>query len=362
MSDARETTIEVSGSVLFDSAAAFWRRVRTALQEHERAVLDLSKLELLGGAAASMLHDLKQRAANEGKVLEWVGANDAVARQITLYAPSAECHKEAPCAEGMIRHLGRSFAIALQGGRDLLVFVGAMTASALAALRDLRSVAWNSVPGLLERAGPNGVPIVALINFLIGVILAIQAKPQLERFGADIFVADAVGLALVRELAPLMTAIIVAGRSGAAYAAELGTMKVSEEIDALRSMGFDPLRQLVFPRIVALAIAVPILTALADVVGIAGGWLIAVTTMDITTSAFILELSGALDLSDVFGGLFKSFVFAILIALVACERGLQTRGGAEGVGRTTTAAVVAVLFGLVALSAVFAWLYELLGI
>jgi phospholipid/cholesterol/gamma-HCH transport system permease protein len=184
---------------------------------------------------------------------------------------------------------------------------------------------------------------------------------QLRQFGANIFVADLVALSITRELGPLMTAIIVAGRSGAAFSAELGTMKVSEEIDALRTLGLDPYLFLVFPRVIALILVMPLLTILADVVGILGGLLVALLGLDLTVNAYLLETRKALDLWDVGSGILKSLVFALNVALIACQRGLATSGGAEGVGRATTSAVVSSLFALVVLDAIFTMLFNAFG-
>src|SRR5581483_2143691 len=190
---------------------------------------------------------------------------------------------------------------------------------------------------------------------------AFQAAVQLKQFGANIFVADLVGLSITRELAPLMTAIIVAGRSGAAFSAELGTMKVSEEIDALRTLGLDPYLFLVFPRVLALVVVLPLLTILADAVGILGGLLVALLGLDLTANAYVVETQKALHLWDVSSGLLKSLVFGLQIGLIACQRGLATRGGAEGVGRATTSAVVTSLFALVVTDAIFTMLFNAFG-
>ncbi|MEO0663896.1 MAG: ABC transporter permease, partial [Planctomycetota bacterium] len=191
---------------------------------------------------------------------------------------------------------------------------------------------------------------------------AFQSALQLGKFGADSLVADLVSLSMTRELAPLMTAIVVAGRSGAAIAAEIGTMKVSEEVDALRTLGLDPYRFLVLPRILAVLIAAPLLTLLADVVSIAGGLFVAMSSLDVSWQGYVLSVREALGVADVFGGLFKAAVFGGMIALIACERGLGARGGAEGVGRATTSAVVTMLFALVAVDALFSVLFNLWGI
>jgi len=192
-------------------------------------------------------------------------------------------------------------------------------------------------------------------------VTGFQAAIQLKQFGANIFVADLVGLSITRELAPLMTAIIVAGRSGAAFSAELGTMRVSEEIDALRTLGFDPYQFLVFPRVVALVLVLPLLTILADLVGIAGGLLVALTSLDLTTSAYLLEVQKAVNVWDVSSGCLKTAVFGLNIALIACQRGLATQGGAEGVGRSTTSAVVSSLFAIVVVDAIFTVLFNAAG-
>jgi phospholipid/cholesterol/gamma-HCH transport system permease protein len=214
----------------------------------------------------------------------------------------------------------------------------------------------------MERAGADGLPITALIGFLTGLILGYQAAVQLRQVGGNIYVADLVALALTRELGPLMTAIVVAGRSGAAFAAELGTMKVGEELDALRTLGLDPYRFLVFPRALALLLTLPLLTLFADLMGILGGLFVAVTGLDLTANAYLIETRKVLDVWDVASGVLKSFCFAVVIALVACRKGLAARLGAEGVGSSTTAAVVTSIFLLVALDALFGVLFHAVGL
>ena len=188
--------------------------------------------------------------------------------------------------------------------------------------------------------------------------MAFQGAVQLKQFGANIFVADLVGLSVARELGPLMTAIILSGRSGAAFAAELGSMKVSEEVDAMRTMGLGPIRYLVLPRAVALLLATPILVLLADVAGILGGLVVGVSSLDLTVVGYFLETKRAVSLWDVYSGLIKSGVFAVTIALIACQQGLATTGGAEGVGRRTTSSVVTTFFALVVLDAGFTVLFH----
>jgi phospholipid/cholesterol/gamma-HCH transport system permease protein len=210
----------------------------------------------------------------------------------------------------------------------------------------------------MERAGADAIPIVILINFLVGLVTAFQAAVQLKKYGADLFVADMVGLSMTRELGPLMTAIVVCGRSGAAFAAELGSMRVNEEIDALRTMGFGPMRFLVLPRTIALMLVTPLLTLVADVMGIVGGLVVSLFALDIGFTGYLNQTQKVVQVWDVYSGLLKSVCFALAITLISCQQGLAASGGAEAVGRRTTASVVATLFALIVIDAIFTVLFQ----
>jgi phospholipid/cholesterol/gamma-HCH transport system permease protein len=239
----------------------------------------------------------------------------------------------------------------------LLMAVAARLATAPFTSKGFR---WPAVFRQMVRIGVESLPIVFLIAGSVGMIVALQAAMQLRRVGATIYVADLVGVSLTRELGPLMTAIIIAGRSGSAIAAELGTMKVSEEVDALTAMGLDPVEFLALPRILAMAIMLPCLTMLADVVGMAGGVVVASASLGISVGAYVEQTLNALLLKDLFSGLLKSWVFAGIIAGVACYQGFHVEGGAEGVGRRTTASVVVSIFLIVAADLVFTSLFYVL--
>lgn len=356
--------LRLSGACRLDQAERLWSSLRRELDRGRAFELDLGGLEELDGACAALVQAARTEGLAGGVAVELVGAGPEQERMLGLYACEAGqvCGPAAPRRIGTLDQLGRATADILRSLKAVFAFVGDMAHSARRSLKDPRSIHWRSVPGLMERAGADGVPIVLLINFLVGLIIGLQAAFQLERFGANIFVANLVGLSVVREMAPLMTAIVVAGRSGAAYAAELGTMRVNQEVDALWTLGFDPQRYLVLPRLVALGAVVPMLTALSMVVGIFGGQLVAVQRLGITTLAYYVQLESAVDFADVAGGLFKSAVFAVTIVLISCQRGLATRGGAAGVGSSTTSAVVVILFFLVVLDAFFTMTFHLFGI
>ncbi len=251
------------------------------------------------------------------------------------------------------------------GAREELAAVGRLVIRVAAGLASAPFTAkgfrWPATFRQMVRIGVESLPIVFLIAASVGMIVALQAATQLRRVGAVIYVADLVGVSLTRELGPLMTAIILAGRSGSAIAAELGTMKVSEEVDALTAMGLDPVEFLALPRILAMAIMLPCLTTLADVVGILGGVLVAWVSLGIPVGNYLEQTMKALMLKDLFSGLLKSWVFAGIIAGVGCYQGFQVEGGAEGVGRRTTASVVASIFMIIAADLVFTMIFYVLG-
>jgi phospholipid/cholesterol/gamma-HCH transport system permease protein len=296
-----------------------------------------------------------------GVEIELSGARAEVERMLELYRGKITPHVE-PEPKSLFEDIGIGTVAFGHRTVEVFVFAGQLVVSLLAAIRKPRTVHWRDLGRLVERAGTDSIPITTLINFLVGLIMGYQAALQLQKFGANIFLADLVGLSTTRELGPLMTAIIVAGRSGAAYAAELGTMRVRQEIDALQTLALDPPRFLVFPRITALVIVMPLLTLIADFVGILGGLVVGIALLDLTMHGYLNEMQVNVGLWDVFGGLIKSVVFGIAIALIACQQGLGTRGGADAVGRATTTAVVIILFALVVIDAVFAVLYNLIGI
>ena len=290
---------------------------------------------------------------------KWHSRRGAALRSICPHPPKP-CLHPPPAPIGILDEIGRE-TLGVVADNHGLDFIGDVALAGTNAIRAPRSINWRDVPRLVERAGADSVPIVLVINFLVGLVTAFQAAVQLKQFGANIFVADLVGLSVTRELGPLMTAIIVAGRSGAAFSAELGTMRVSEEIDALRTLGLDPYAFLVLPRIITLVLVLPLLTILADVIAIAGGLLVAMLGLDITANAYLIETRKAVELWDVFSGCLKTMFFGLSIALIACQRGLATRGGAEGVGRATTSAVVMSLFAIVVVDAIFTVLFNAFG-
>jgi phospholipid/cholesterol/gamma-HCH transport system permease protein len=244
--------------------------------------------------------------------------------------------------------------ISLAGDLKYMIsFVGSVCLCLVHVCLHPRSLRRDDTFLCMQKTGVDALPIVGLISFLMGLIMAFMSSVQLRQFGANIYVASLVSLAMTRELGPIMTAIIVAGRSGSAFAAEIGTMKVSEEIDALYTMGFDPTRFLVVPKVIAAIIVVPLLTLFSDVFAILGGLIVGILTLDLTANAYMAQTIKTLTLFDVFLGFFKSTVFAVLIAWIGCLRGFQVRGGAASVGQATTSAVVSGIFLIILFNSIF---------
>jgi phospholipid/cholesterol/gamma-HCH transport system permease protein len=361
--EAGLVTLRFEGELRFRQCFPSWAKVaELARPPGARTDLDLSAVDHLDGAATALLLDLRHELAAAGGDVEIVGATGAVGALLELYGAHRRqpSQKLAPRRIGVLDQIGRE-TLAMLGESHTLDFIGDLVVAGAQAVRRPRLVNWADVGRLMERAGADGLPIVLILNFLVGLVTAFQAAIQLQQFGANIFVADLVGLSVTRELAPLMTAIIVAGRSGAAFSAELGTMRVGEEIDALRTLGLDPYHFLVLPRWIALVLVLPLLTIFADVAAVAGGLLVALLRLDLTFAAYLGETQKAVHGWDVFSGILKTAFFATAIALIACKRGLATSGGAEGVGRATTSAVVTSLFAIVALDAIFTLVFNAFG-
>jgi phospholipid/cholesterol/gamma-HCH transport system permease protein len=224
-----------------------------------------------------------------------------------------------------------------------------------------KGLRWRATLRQMVVVGVDAIPIVSTITFFLGLIIALQSAYSLRAFGALSFVVDMVAVTMTRELGPLLTAIIVIGRSGSAFAAEIGTMKVGEEVDALETMGLNPIKFLVVPKFVAMLIMMPCLTTIADLSGVLGGAFFAMTNIGWSLQNYMSRTVDALVVRDIVTGLVKSVVFAVIITKIGCFEGFSVRGGAEGVGRSTTASVVASIFSVIVADMIFTALFYYLG-
>ena len=356
-------TLALTGRLDAATLPGLWDEARRAAADAPARpiVIDAAGVEYCDGAGAALFVDLL-RHPRQGTI-EVANLNPAFAALLRQFDPKVLEHDLDP--ETARRPAVEEIGVAAYGiWRDIRVqieFIGEMSAALAHAVRRPASVRWKDVWLICEHVGADALPIVALISFLLGMILAFQSAVPMKRFGAEIFVADLIGLSMLRELGPLMTAILLAGRSGAAVAAEIGTMRVTQEVDALTTMGLSPVRFLVTPRIKAAVLMTPLLTLFSDLVGLLGGAL-TMQSFSIPLVTFLKEVDSAVNLPDFLAGFVKSFVFAILVAGIGCLRGLQTKAGASAVGDAATRAVVSGIILLVVVDGLFAVAYFLLDI
>ena len=326
-------------------------------------VMDVSAISALDTAGAWLLHRTHHALEQRGASIRINGLRPEFNTLLQLIAARAETAKHAaPVKVGLLASIGRQAWGSLLGFSGMLAFIGESAIALLRSLAQPRRIRWRPILHNLQTAGFEALPITGLLAFLMGVVIAYQGADQLQRFGANIFIADLVGLAMLRELSPLLTAIIVAGRSGSAYAAQIGTMKINEEIDALRTIGVEPQELLVLPKILALVIALPLLTVYADVAGVLGGMIMASSKLGVSFDVFLDRLDEAISLASFLTGVGKAPVFAMIIALVGCFQGFQASASADSVGRQTTVSVVQSIFLVIVADALFSVIFNWLKI
>jgi phospholipid/cholesterol/gamma-HCH transport system permease protein len=361
--------LALSGRWTASGLAALPRPLAAGLQPTAGAIvtLDATLVDAMDTAGAWTLQHFVQRMRTGGAQVEMPGLRAEFARLLDAVAQHADA--QLPAAPGPARgivaaidQLGRRSAAAADQGLALLAFVGEGSLALAGCITHPKRLRWRPILFNIRSAGFDALPIVGLLSFLLGVVVAYQAADQLRRYGANIFVADLVGLSMLREFAPLMTAIIIAGRSGSAYAAQIGTMAVTEEIDAMRTLGIAPLELLVLPKLVALVITLPLLTVFADLMGVAGGMVMARAQLGVSFNEFLDRFSSAISVTTYLIGIGKAPVFAAIIAIVGCFQGMRTRGGADSVGRHTTRSVVQAIFLVIVADALFSVAFSVLGL
>jgi phospholipid/cholesterol/gamma-HCH transport system permease protein len=339
-----------AGSMLRDLGPLIHSTAPTSL------IADLSEVTYVDDFGVLVLIQLRHMVTAQGGRFSLVHVTDPV-REILTLLHFDDLTERVPLAKKQVPNffvrLGDATLRHIKDFRFLTSFTGSIFLALLYVGLHPRALRKEDTALAMQKTGVDALPIVGLISFLLGLIIAFMSSVQLRQFGADIYVASLVSLAMTRELGPIMTAIIVAGRSGSAFAAEIGTMRISEEIDALFTMGFDPTRFLAIPKIVASLVVVPLLTLFSDLFAILGGLVVGILMLDLTANAYIAQTLVTLTPFDVFLGVMKSAVFAFLISWIGCFRGFRVRGGAAGVGGATTSAVVSSIFLIIVTDSVF---------
>ncbi len=341
---------------------------RAALAGRRRARIDMGAISYLDSSGAWLIADTKRRLDGLGLDTEIVngretdrGLMERVERSLEKLGTRAPPGRAHPILSAL-GNIGEVVFDAGRKGHQLLAFFGLTVILLARAVAAPWKIQFKATVKHIETTGLNALPIVGLLNFLIGMVVAFMGAVQLKKFGAEIFTVNLVGVAVLRELGVLITAILIAGRSGSAFTAQIGTMKVNQEIDAMQTIGLNPIEVLVLPRILAMMVTLPLLTFYADIMGLAGGALMATTTLDISLDAFLRQLKGAVDIDTFLIGMLKAPFCAYIIAMVGCFEGLQVSGSAESVGNRTTMAVVEAIFLVIAFDAVVAISLSILNI
>lgn len=342
------------------------------LQDHlrdggeQRAWLDTGNLNRLDTAGALLLARLYRQLEDQGFSVSWPEPRHEHRALLDYARGCGEAVTVWPKLDGgfagAVQHLGWLATFFAREARRFTAFIGEVTETAVNTAFRPGQMRFTSMVHHMEETGLKALPIVGLLSFLIGMVMAYQGASQLQKFGAELFVVDLIGISVLRELGVLLTAILIAGRSGSAFTAQIGTMKVNEEVAAMRTLGLDPVVVLVLPRMFALILTLPVLTFFADIMGLAGGALMAWSTLGINPELFFHRLHDAVSLRTFAVGIIKAPVFAALIALVGCYEGLRVKRDAESVGRLTTRSVVQSIFLVIVFDALFSIMFNFIGI
>jgi len=360
-----ELVVELAGRLEAASVEDLWKQLdqRVRRTTASRIVVKADAVEYCDGAGLAFI----VHARNTALLRHLDFRIDGLERKFqNLLAPFEKPEPVGPPEprkrrRNRVEELGRLGYAMFLDLREMIAFVGEVSAKLPGSLLRPRGLRWGETFLIFDRSGVNAIAIVGLIGFLMGLIMGFQSAIPLQTFGVDIYVVNLVALAMLRELGPIMTAIVVAGRSGSAFAAELGTMKVNEELDALKTMSLDPVRFLVMPRLVAGMVAMPVLTIYANLVGILGGMFV-VVAIGHPWAAAVNQLINAVGINDVAVGMVKSVFFGYIVAAIGCLRGLQTARGALGVGQSTTRSVVSSIFLIILTDALFSIVFYALGL
>jgi phospholipid/cholesterol/gamma-HCH transport system permease protein len=353
-----ELLLTVSGSINSGNVSLFLKKTKKYLHSNLKSSLtvDLENISYMDDYGVLALSELRDMLKDKN-TFQVINAGKEITNILDLMDFKAIGEKT---GEGQILspnyfvRLGEETLDVFSDFKYMVSFLGSAVLAVLYVITHPGALRKEDTIYFMQRAGVDALPIVGLISFLLGLIIAFMSSIQLRQFGADIYVASLVGLAMTYELGPIMTCIIVSGRSGSSFASEIGTMKVSEEIDALFTMGFDPVRFLVTPKMLASIVVVPILTLFSDLFAILGGMVVGVFILNLSAHAYVAQTFRSLTLFYVFWGVMKSFVFAIIISWIGCMRGFQVKGGADSVGKATTSAVVSSIFLIIVVDSLFA--------
>lgn len=362
--ESGDLTLEYSGRLDAAGVADIWGQTEHFLDSvtTKRVIVLSEEVEYCDGSGIGLLFSLRLRGQKGGFEVEFRGLKPDFLRMLEMFeAEHFSQGKIEKSRTGIVTRIGRVATEIVRDSIDQVIFLGQLCAAMLSTVTNRGRLRWKEFWLTAELAGANAIGIVSLIGFLFGLIMAFSSAMPLRRFGAEVYVADLAAIALVRVLGPFVTAIIIAARSGSSYAAELGTMKINDEIDALKIMGLDPIRFLVVPKVFATIMIAPLLTILTNLCGLVGSGIV-ILSLGFPFVVYTNHLQSAIDPKILLIGLFKAMVFGGLVASVGCLRGLQTKTGPSAVGISTTKAVVSGIILIVIAEGIFAVLLHCMGI
>lgn len=365
--DGAQATVRVTGALNIATVNSIDDQVRgVRAAGADRVTIDLSDVEDMDTSGAWIVHRLRTRLQEGGVDVRVTGCNEGqqalIDRMERSEGKEKGLHRRENMLLGFVANIGEQSIEIAKEARDVTAFLGLVLVTLGKVIVQPWKLRVTSLVHHMQAAGLNAMPITALLSVLIGVVLAFQGADQLERFGAEIFTVNLIAVSVLREIGVLMTSIIIAGRSGSAFTAQIGTMKVNQEVDAMATMGLDPIEVLVLPRVIGLMITLPLLVFFADICGLVGGGIMTMIVLDISPTQFTTQLLDAIGPWTFWVGMIKAPVFAFIIALIGCYEGLQVSGSAESVGKLTTKSVVEAIFLVIVFDAMFSILFSTLGI
>ena len=328
------------------------------------AIIDLKNVSFLDSASSILIFNLQKKLSTENIKIELLCDNKDVKAMLSLVQTRKEnaIKLEHKSRKTIVQNIGKHTYQNYLGFISFIAFMGELFFNKFKYITSLKTIRFKEIAFEINESGVKAFGIVALTSFLIGLVVAYQSAFQLKIYGANIFIVDMLGISMLRELAPVITAIVIAGRSGSAFTAQIGAMKITEELDAMRTMGFDPYRFLVVPRIVALIITLPILIFVADIMALIGGMVVANLDLGITTDLFLDRFNEVIAVKHFYIGIIKGPFFAFLIATIGIYRGLKVKNDTQSIGFNTTKSVVESIFAVIICDAVFSIAFTNLGI
>ncbi len=357
-------TFKIQGTPTMQRLAVIEKKLNASMDnlDSKTIVWDLSELKSMDSALALLIARAIQNAQNSDKEVLLSAMQSDVKKMLTMAQEHAHFGSQfTPAKKNILHNIGEESVESFKSLGDFFAFFGQASQVFFHSFYHLRHLRWKEMTFEIYESGIKALPIIMLTMFLIGIVVAYQSAAQLKLYGANIFIVDMLGISILRELAPMLAAIIVAGRSGSSYAAQIGVMKITEELDAMRTMGFDPYAFLVLPRMLALMLMMPVLIFFADITGLIGGMLIAKVDLGLTTTLFMERFVEVVNVKHFWIGLIKGPFFALLIATIGIYRGMQVKNDTQSIGFNTTKAVVESIFAVIICDAFFSIIFTNLG-